>query len=139
MIKLNKTGKGGFKPGESGNKAGRPTGALGKMKTSQLEKLLEALNKIGEEKKEAFMDMVARFAYNDKDTMQKVLDKMVANRNYLTDKGDGSIDDVHINWELTENIENHREEVKTILEKVVKKGINLDDVVTEIKEELKKS
>lgn len=75
-----------------GNRKGRPKGATGKVKTSQLEKLLEALTKIGEEEKEEFMHLVARRAYHDVTMTKEVLKKMVADRNYLTEtkEGDGS-------------------------------------------------
>lgn len=76
-----------------GNRKGRPIGALGRVKTSQLELLLEALAKIGEEEKEEFMLRVARLAYHDVTMTKEVLKKMVADRSYLTEikEGDGSV------------------------------------------------
>ena len=135
-----------FKPGESGNIAGRPKGALGKVKTSQLEKLLEALDKIGKEQKEEFMHLVARLAYHDVTMTKEVLKKMVADRSYLTEskEGDGSVvkvvfETIETHWSAREAmVDNNKEGLLNILEQLESGEINAIDALNKIGDELLK-
>ena len=136
-----------FKAGESGNKAGRPVGAKGKYTNSFLDKMIILEEKVAKEKGISLLEHFIRECHTDNNLLAQYLKKIVADRNYLTDKEDGSVQEpIKVEFETIETfwsareamVNRNREGLLNILKQLEKGEITATDALDKIGNELLK-
>lgn len=136
-----------FKKGESGNPEGRPKNSRNKTSKRMLEKLLEIIDKVGEEKGKDILEKFVERAYDSDQVLIAVNKKIIADRNFQTDKGDGSVEDTKVQIELVETpwsareamIEKNKPGLLNILKQLKNNKLNINEALGQIGEELLKN
>ena len=134
-----------FTKGTSGNPAGRPKGAKGKMSKSMLDKLLEISDKVEKHSSisqgKSIIEHFVERAYKSDPVLVAYMRKIISDRHYLTDQeSEASIKHI-VNFELigekpSEKIDLWAEEISDVLIEAGLDESKIESIINEIERRL---
>ena len=134
-----------FTKGTSGNPAGRPKGAKGKMSKSMLDKLLEISDKVEKHSSisqgKSIIEHFIERAYKSDPVLIAYMRKIISDRHYLTEKEDEASIKHIVNFELigekpSEKIDLWAEEIRDVLIEAGLDESKIESIINEIERRL---